>query len=67
MFGKLQTVGTSEAERRTEATSAEVLERLSELSAAGVFNPINSGQSEVLKDEPSEDREVKEEQDVAMS
>ena len=38
LFGKLQTVGTSEAEKRTEETSAKVFEALERLRADGAFD-----------------------------
>ena len=37
LFGKMQTVGTSEAEKRTGVASAMVFEGLSRLSAAGAL------------------------------
>ncbi|KAL9630155.1 MAG: hypothetical protein Q9164_006561 [Protoblastenia rupestris] len=47
LFGKLQTVGTSEAEKRTEIAAGNVAEALTRLSAAGAFDVVsntNSGQ-----------------------
>lgn len=71
LFGKLQTVGTSEAEKRTEAASAEVLEKLNELRAKGVFNPVKNSQSEerTAGGEASTEREggKEEGQDVTMT
>ena len=38
LFGKLQTVGTSEAEKKTEETSTEVFEALARLKSEGHFD-----------------------------